>query len=73
MDKRPLPPEGFTRPGPGEHDIPEMGPDVEGHGLLDQARVGIEGATPGNPGADDLFGLPSTGGEYKDDLGPDSI
>ena len=69
--KKPLPREGLTRPGPGEQDIPGMGPDVEGHGLLDQTRQPIEGAIPGTPGSDSLFGLPTTGGEYKDDLGPD--
>ena len=72
--KKPDQSEKLTRPGPGEQDIPEMGPDVEGHGLLDQARLPIEQSIPGAPGSDGLIGnLPGTTGEFKEDLGPDSI
>jgi len=71
--KKPLPREGLTRPGPGEQDIPDMGPDVEGHGVLDQARLGIEQGLPGTPGSDSLIPNAPGSGDYKDDLGPDSV
>ena len=74
MRKQPAPREGFTRPGPGEQEIPDPAADVEGHSLLDQARHPIDQGVPGTPGSDPFLGdLPGTKGEYKDDLGPDSV
>jgi len=65
--KKPLPREGLIRRGPGEQDIPEMGPDVEGHSLGDSLRKPIDQGVPGAPGSDALTGLPRTGGEFKID------
>jgi hypothetical protein len=65
--KKPLPREGLIRRGPGEQDIPEMGPDVEGHGLGDSLRKPIDQGIPGVPGSDGLVGQPRTGGEFRID------
>jgi hypothetical protein len=58
--KKPLPREGFVRPGPGEHDTT----DVEGHGNGDSLRLPIEQGIPGAPGSDGISGLPRTSGEF---------
>ena len=74
MDKQPLPHEGFTKPGPGEQDIPDPTADVEGHSLLDQARQPIEHGVPGTPGSDPFLGNPTgTTGDYQEDRGPESL
>jgi hypothetical protein len=65
--KKPLPREGLIRRGPGEQDIPDMGPDVEGHALGDSLRKPIDQGVPGAPGSDGISGLPRTGGEFKID------
>lgn len=66
--KKQLPREGFSRPRPGEQDIPDMGPDVEGHGLNDVTKPFDHGVA-GTPGSDGFAGLPRTGGELTDDDG----
>lgn len=74
MQKKPAPGDGFTRPGPGEQDIPDPSADVEGHSLLDQERRPIEHGIPGAPGSDPFLGDPtSTKGDYQDDRGPDEV
>jgi hypothetical protein len=68
------PADSFTSPGPGEHDIPDPTADVEGHSLLDQARLGIESAVPATPGSDSFLGNPTgTTGEFHDDKGPEEL
>jgi hypothetical protein len=72
--KKQQPHEGLIRrPGPGEQDIPDPSPDVEGHSLGDDLRKPIDQNIPGTPGSDGLVGLPGTGGEFKNDLGPDTV
>jgi hypothetical protein len=64
--KKILPGEGIIRPGPGEQDIPDFGPDVEGHGIGDTINRPIDSGIPGAPGSDGALGLPRTGGELTD-------
>ena len=74
MNKKPLPREGLTRPGPGEHDIPDPTADVEGHSFLDQDRKPFDQGVPGTPGSDAFLGDPTgTTGDYQEDRGPDSL
>jgi hypothetical protein len=62
--KKQLPREGFIgRRGPGEQDIPDLGPDVEGHGIGDSPTRPFDQGIPGAPGSDGILGLPRTGGE----------
>lgn len=61
--KKPLPREGIIHRGPGEQDIPDMGPDVEGHGIGDTSTRPFDQGVPGAPGSDGILGLPRTGGE----------
>ncbi len=71
--KKQLPREGLIRRGPGEQDISDFGPDVEGHGIGDSVNRPIDGGTPGSDG---ILGLPRTGDEIggtdedEDGLGP---
>jgi hypothetical protein len=65
--KKPLPREGLIRRGPGEQDIPDMGPDVEGHGIGDTTNRPFDQGIPGTPGSDGISGLPRTGGELTDE------
>lgn len=51
------------RRGPGEQDIPDLGPDVEGHGIGDNPTRPFDQGIPGAPGSDGIVGLPRTGGE----------
>jgi hypothetical protein len=73
--KKPLPREGLIRRGPGEQiirrgpgeqDIPDFGPDVEGHGIGDTINRPIDQGVPGAPGSDGILGLPRTGGEFSE-------
>jgi hypothetical protein len=74
--KKPLPREGLIVRGPGEQDIPDMGPDVEGHGIGDTTNRPLDLGIPGAPGSDGISGLPRTGGEITgsdDEPGPDGF
>jgi hypothetical protein len=71
--KKLLPREGIiSRRGPGEQDIPDFGPDVEGHGIGDSTTRPFDQGIPGAPGSDGILGLPRTGGELTEE-GKDSI
>ena len=69
--KKQGPREGLIRRGPGEHDIPDMGPDVEGHAINTNLRRPIEAGIPGVPGSDGIVGVPHGGGELTEDTEED--